>query len=80
MPKTINIYFGTQSGTSEDFANLLSKELKENNIQSEVFDLSDFDAEEFLTQEYAIFIVATYGNGGPACKNSHYFSKCKEVR
>ncbi|KAH7069419.1 cytochrome P450 reductase 2 [Paraphoma chrysanthemicola] len=64
------IFWGSQSGTAERFAETLGREcLARFGIQALVADLSDFDAESIASiQEthFAIFLLSTYGEGDPS--------------
>ena len=62
----IIIYYGTQSGNSKEFSNELSKEAKEKyQLKTIVTDLADFDPKDLLNKKLVVFIVSTYGEGGP---------------
>lgn len=68
--KTLVIFWGSQSGTAEGFANRLGRECHLRfGLEVLVADLSDYDAETItcITREkLAIFIVSTYGEGDPS--------------
>lgn len=71
------MFWGSQSGTAEGFANRLSRELFQRfRLTSISADLSDFDAET-ITQlpqsKLAIFIVSTYGEGDPSDNASQFW-------
>jgi len=61
----LHIYFASQTGTSESFAEELSLFLKDLGIRTQVTDIDEFDEEKFLENEYYIFVVSTYGEGDP---------------
>lgn len=62
----MTIYYGTQTGNAKSFAEGLLKEANERyNLKGSVIDLTDFDAKELESKELAVFIVASYGEGGP---------------
>lgn len=67
--KSVVIFWGSQSGTAERFANRLGRDLRLRlRLESIVADLSDYDAESIagLSEEHiAIFLLATYGEGDP---------------
>ena len=62
----ISIYFGSQSGNSERFAKELLKEAQERyKFTVTLSGLENFDLAVFKQQTCAIFVVSTYGEGGP---------------
>lgn len=61
----INVYFGSQTGTAESFAQIIAAEGQRHGFQVDVVDLQDFNAEELLAKGKAIFLMATYGDGEP---------------
>lgn len=62
---SIVVYFGSQTGTAESFAQILVAEGRRHGFRMRVVDLEDFSAEEMLETGKAIFLVATYGDGEP---------------
>ncbi|QPC69651.1 hypothetical protein HYE68_000403 [Fusarium pseudograminearum] len=68
--KDVVIFWGSQSGTAETFANRLSKECHLRfGLQTFCADLCDYDPESIanLSQsKLAIFILSTYGEGDPS--------------
>jgi len=66
----IVIFWGSQSGTAEGFANRLGRECHSRfRLNALVADLSDYDMEtlEHITKEtLVIFIVSTFGEGDPS--------------
>ncbi|PCD20641.1 hypothetical protein FGRA07_04793 [Fusarium graminearum] len=68
--KDVVIFWGSQSGTAETFANRLSKECHLRfGLQALCADLCDYDPESIanLSQsKLAIFILSTYGEGDPS--------------
>ena len=61
----VYIYWGSESGTAHGFAQTLNKESDTFGINSHLVDLKDFSPNDLLNQEYSIFILASYGSGGP---------------
>eukprot|EP00929_Paragymnodinium_shiwhaense_P088748 TRINITY_DN49061_c0_g1_i3.p1 TRINITY_DN49061_c0_g1~~TRINITY_DN49061_c0_g1_i3.p1 ORF type:complete len:532 (-),score=73.43 TRINITY_DN49061_c0_g1_i3:77-1672(-) len=59
------IYFGSQSGTAEEFAQQLADESRDRGFAAEVLDLETFSPKDFETERVAIFLVATTGEGQP---------------
>ncbi|RYP89462.1 hypothetical protein DL769_000013 [Monosporascus sp. CRB-8-3] len=68
--KDVIIFWGSQSGTAEGFANRLAQELPRRfHLEAMAVDLSDYDPDTIalLPQtKIAIFILATYGEGDPS--------------
>lgn len=64
------IFWGSQSGTSERFAEVLGREaLSRFGVKALVADLSDYDAKsisKISKSKFAIFILSTYGEGDPS--------------
>jgi NADPH-ferrihemoprotein reductase len=64
------IFWGSQSGTSERFAETLGREcLARFDMNALVADLSDYEAESIAKiqkKHLAIFIISTYGEGDPS--------------
>ncbi|KAK1496393.1 NADP/FAD dependent oxidoreductase [Colletotrichum cuscutae] len=68
--KDVVVFWGSQSGTAEGFANRLARELHQRfHLNTMSADLSDYDADT-ITQipqtKLAIFIISTYGEGDPS--------------
>eukprot|EP00903_Cladosiphon_okamuranus_P017375 g16006.t1 len=61
----INVYFGSQTGTAESFAQIIAAEGRRNGFEINVVDLEEFSASELLATGKAIFLMATYGDGEP---------------
>jgi NADPH-ferrihemoprotein reductase len=61
---TIDVYFGSQTGTAEEFAKAMVVEGKRYNYQMRAIGLERFDPNN-MAGSNAIFLVATYGEGDP---------------
>ena len=70
--REILVYWGSQTGTARGFAEQLAVSTNRKNIQFTVKDLNDFDEVQFKKSRYVVFIVATFGSGGPT-KNAQKF-------
>uniref|UniRef100_A0A6U2DI80 NADPH--hemoprotein reductase n=1 Tax=Hemiselmis andersenii TaxID=464988 RepID=A0A6U2DI80_HEMAN len=60
----VDVYFGSQTGTAEEFAKSLAKEGIKRNFDMRAVDLERFEGDDMPGQA-AIFLVATYGEGDP---------------
>ncbi|KAL1960538.1 hypothetical protein VTO42DRAFT_7117 [Malbranchea cinnamomea] len=67
--KNCVIFYGSQTGTAEDYASRLAKEGSQRfGLKTMVADLEDYDYEnldKFPEDKLAIFVLATYGEGEP---------------
>ncbi|KAG5361248.1 NADPH--cytochrome P450 reductase [Yarrowia sp. C11] len=67
--KNVIIFYGSQTGTAEDYANRLSKEATQRyGLKSMTADLEDYDYENLnaLGDDIVVgFVMATYGEGEP---------------
>lgn len=70
----VTIYFGSQTGNSSRFANELMQESeKKYDIKGKIVDLIEFDEKELAKKTLAIFIVSTYGEGGPTDNAQRFY-------
>ncbi|CAH2353908.1 NADPH--cytochrome P450 reductase [[Candida] railenensis] len=71
------VFFGSQTGTAEDYASKLSKELKARfGLSSMKCDLADYDFDNFNEipdDKLVFFLVATYGEGEPTDNAVEFF-------
>ena len=66
--KSIVVFYGSQTGTAEEYAGRLAKEATQYGLKSMVADLMDYDMDDlrhFPQDKLAIFCLATYGEGEP---------------
>lgn len=67
--KNCVVFYGSQTGTAEDYASRLAKEGKQRfGLETMVADLEDYDFENLDTlpeDKVAMFVLATYGEGEP---------------
>ncbi|KAF7924562.1 hypothetical protein BELL_0099g00080 [Botrytis elliptica] len=67
--KNCVVFYGSQTGTAEDYASRLAKEGKSRfGLETMVADLEDYDYDNLDTfgeDKVAIFVLATYGEGEP---------------
>lgn len=80
------MYYGSQTGTSESFAQQIEREGKEKGFLVHVIDLEDVSPQDLLAPERrdedtgvsrAIFLVATYGEGEPTDNSAEFLRDLK---
>eukprot|EP00005_Dracoamoeba_jomungandri_P004434 CAMPEP_0174251296 /NCGR_PEP_ID=MMETSP0439-20130205/1154_1 /TAXON_ID=0 /ORGANISM="Stereomyxa ramosa, Strain Chinc5" /LENGTH=593 /DNA_ID=CAMNT_0015331569 /DNA_START=273 /DNA_END=2051 /DNA_ORIENTATION=- len=69
----MSIFWGSQTGTAEDFAETLGEEAKKLGFGVSVHDLEDYDTEELEEEEFCIFVMATYGEGEPTDNAKEFY-------
>jgi len=63
--KYVKIFFGSQTGTAEDFSRILAEEITSYDYEADVVDLEDYDRDQLKHEKFVIFCVSTYGDGEP---------------
>ena len=78
---SMSVLFGSQSGTAEAFARELSAEARMFGFQATVKDLEDYDPDDLSKERYAVFLMATFGEGEPTDNAASFYSwLCAEER
>lgn len=76
------VFYGSQTGTAEDYATRIAKEAKSRfGISSLVADPDDYDfdcLEKLRSDQLAIFVLATYGEGEPTDNAVNMLEQLKE--
>ncbi|KAI8051573.1 NADPH-dependent cytochrome P450 oxidoreductase [Syncephalis plumigaleata] len=76
--KNVIVFFGSQTGTAEDYANRIAKEAqKRYGLRCMVADIEDYDMERLdrlPSDHLAIFVVATYGEGEPTDNATEFWN------
>ncbi|CAE7637249.1 redB [Symbiodinium necroappetens] len=67
------IYYGSQTGTAEGFAQELEQDAANHEIGATVVDLEDFDPDTFKTHKAVVMVLATYGEGDPTDNATEFF-------
>ncbi|KAH6669068.1 putative NADPH-cytochrome P450 reductase [Halenospora varia] len=79
--KDLVVFWGSQSGTAEGYANQLVRECRSRfGIDGLTADFSDYDPESIARiseTKLAVFIMSTYGEGDPSDNASHFISWLK---
>ncbi|CAK7201049.1 hypothetical protein SEUCBS139899_003750 [Sporothrix eucalyptigena] len=82
--KSIVIFWGSQSGTGQGFASRLERELLARfGVESMAADLSDYDAATISlipSSKFAIFIMATFGDGDPSDNAAGFMEHLQRVK
>lgn len=68
----VNVFFGSQTGTAEEFSKIIAQDGKDAGLNVQVFDLERFDAAMFANSN-SLFLVATYGEGEPTDNAKPFF-------
>ncbi|CCG81241.1 putative NADPH cytochrome P450 reductase [Taphrina deformans PYCC 5710] len=75
--KNAVVFYGSQTGTAEDYATRLAKEGHQKyGLRTMTADMEDYDydnLDEFPDDSVAIFVVATYGEGEPTDNSTAFF-------
>ncbi|VUC25232.1 unnamed protein product [Clonostachys rosea] len=75
--KDLVIFWGSQSGTAEEFANRLARECYSRfGLNSMSADLSDYDAEslsDIPESKITLFLLSTYGEGDPSDNAASFY-------
>lgn len=70
----IQVYFGSQTGTSQSFANTLVEEGKGNGFDTTLIDLKEYAEQQFEDKKVLnVFVVSTYGEGEPTDNSKAFF-------
>lgn len=64
------VFYGSQTGTAEEFASRLAKDAPRYKFKPMVADPEEFDMEDLanlsqINDHLAVFVMATYGEGDP---------------
>ncbi|KAM9317928.1 P450 (cytochrome) oxidoreductase b [Pholidichthys leucotaenia] len=78
MGKNIVVFYGSQTGTAEEFANRLSKDAQRYGMKGMTADPEEFEMADLarlieIENSLAIFCLATYGEGDPTDNAQEFF-------
>jgi len=70
----IKIFFGSQTGTADDFSHTLAKEARKHHIYAQVVDLELYQPTDLQKETFAIFVMATHGEGDPTDNAKEFYT------
>ncbi|KAJ0022196.1 hypothetical protein NQD34_009686 [Periophthalmus magnuspinnatus] len=81
--KNIIVFYGSQTGTAEEFANRLSKDAQRYGMKGMAADPEEYDMGELsrlseISNSLAIFCMATYGEGDPTDNAQDFYDWLQE--
>ncbi|XP_066508283.1 NADPH--cytochrome P450 reductase-like isoform X1 [Hoplias malabaricus] len=81
--KNIVVFYGSQTGTAEEFANRLSKDAQRYGMKGMAADPEEYDMSELsrlkeIENSLAIFCMATYGEGDPTDNAQDFYDWLQE--
>jgi NADPH-ferrihemoprotein reductase len=81
--KTIVIFFGSQTGTGEEFAQRLAKNARLFGLKALVVDPEEIDVDDIprlreIENSLAVFIMATYGEGDPTDNAQELYDRLQQ--
>ncbi|KAM6946269.1 NADPH--cytochrome P450 reductase isoform 1-T1 [Aplochiton taeniatus] len=82
--KNIVVFYGSQTGTGEEFANRLSKDAQRYGMKGMAADPEEYDMSELsrlteIDNSLAIFCMATYGEGDPTDNAQDFYDWLQET-
>ncbi|MBN3325408.1 NCPR reductase, partial [Atractosteus spatula] len=82
--KNIVVFYGSQTGTAEEFANRLSKDAHRYGMRGMAADPEEYDMAELsrlpeIDNSFAIFCMATYGEGDPTDNAQDFYDWLQET-
>jgi len=63
--KTVNIYFGSESGNSEALAKQIAKAAKKQGFESKAIGLDKIKLADLAKEQFALIVTSTFGDGEP---------------
>ncbi|MGH0163106.1 UNVERIFIED_CONTAM: hypothetical protein FKN15_059300 [Acipenser sinensis] len=82
--KNIVVFYGSQTGTAEEFSNRLSKDARRYGMRGTVADPEEYDMSELsrlseIDNSIAVFCMATYGEGDPTDNAQDFYDWLQEA-
>lgn len=76
----IKILFGSETGNSEELANVAKKKLTSAGMQTEVVDMSDVTIEQLAGYKNVLIITSTWGDGEPPANAENLYYNLKNIQ
>ncbi|RHZ26945.1 hypothetical protein DYB37_011045 [Aphanomyces astaci] len=73
----VYIFYGSQTGTTEGYARRLATQAQKRNVQAMAMSLSQFNVHKSTQYSTVIFVVASYGTGGPTDDATSFYNWLK---
>ncbi|KAF0744968.1 hypothetical protein Ae201684P_011492 [Aphanomyces euteiches] len=70
--KVVTVLYGSQTGTAETFAKMLVTQGRQHQVEVQAINLKRFNPATLPNHSHVIFVVATYGEGGPTDSSSKF--------
>lgn len=70
----MKVFFGSQTGTAEDFAKKFAQEAKQWGFRPKVIDLENYNVDDLSEEDLCVFMLATYGEGEPTDNARDFWS------
>src|SRR6187431_2772896 len=64
-PKTVNIYFGSESGNCEALSKQIAKAAKKQGFESKAVGLDKVRLADLANESFALIVTSTFGDGEP---------------
>ncbi|MDP6891752.1 MAG: flavodoxin domain-containing protein [Verrucomicrobiota bacterium] len=77
MSKEITIFYGTETGNSQDLAEKSESILNEEGYNISVLSLEDANPDDLLEIQLSLFIVSTWGEGDPPLDAEDFYETLK---
>lgn len=70
----MTIFFGSQSGTAENYANELATEVQAMGFNAKAMDLEDYDVDKLAKEDLAVYLMSTFGEGEPTDNAQEFYN------
>ena len=77
MKREITIFYGTETGNSQDLAEKAESILNEEGHGTNMLNLEDVNPEDLLKIQLSLFIVSTWGEGDPPLDAEDFYESLK---
>lgn len=69
----MTVYFGSQTGTAAAFAKTLVDESAQHGVKAKLANLGTFSPETLAKERLVVFVISTYGRGGPTDNSKKFY-------